>query len=159
MTRNRWLLLIVALLVGWSLFGLRPGQWARPGGEVATTPATYPAETAATPAATPATTPIATPAEAPAADTTPGLPPEAQAVLQAIKNGGPYAYDRDGVVFGNFEGRLPKQARGYYHEYTVPTPGLNHRGPRRIVSGGNPPVVFYYTDDHYESFRRIEGQP
>ena len=143
MTRNRWLLLIVALLVGWSLFGLRPGQWARPGGEVATTPATYPAE------------PVATPA----ADSTSGLPPEAQAVLQAIKNGGPYAYDRDGVVFGNFEGRLPKQARGYYHEYTVPTPGLNHRGPRRIVSGGNPPVVFYYTDDHYESFRLIEGQP
>ena len=63
------------------------------------------------------------------------------------------------MVFGNFEGRLPKQRRGYYHEYTVPTPGLSHRGARRIVAGGDPPREFWYTDDHYESFRRIEALP
>ncbi len=84
------------------------------------------------------------------------LPTEAQQVLKLIKQGGPYQFSRDGIVFGNYERRLPKQGRGYYREYTVPTPGVHHRGARRIVSGGQPPTVFYYTDDHYASFRRIE---
>lgn len=83
------------------------------------------------------------------------LPKEGQQVLALIHQGGPYRYDRDGVVFGNFEKRLPRQARGYYREYTVPTPGARNRGARRIVAGGQPPSVFYYTDDHYETFRRI----
>lgn len=87
------------------------------------------------------------------------LPPEARETLRLIRAGGPFPYARDGVVFGNFEGRLPKQRRGYYHEYTVPTPGLSHRGARRIVTGGGPPREFWYTDDHYESFRRIGGMP
>lgn len=87
------------------------------------------------------------------------LPVEALETLRLIRGGGPFPYDRDGVVFGNFEGRLPKQRRGYYHEYTVPTPGLSHRGARRIVTGGEPPQEFWYTDDHYESFRRIEATP
>lgn len=83
------------------------------------------------------------------------LPQEAKQMLQQIKQGGPFAYPKDGTVFGNYEQRLPKEARGYYREYTVPTPGLSHRGARRIVSGGQPPQVFYYTEDHYNSFKKI----
>lgn len=88
-----------------------------------------------------------------------GLPAEARDTLRLIARGGPFPYDRDGVVFGNFEKRLPQKPRGYYHEYTVPTPRVGHRGARRIVTGGNPPSEFFYTDDHYETFRRIEGSP
>ncbi len=84
------------------------------------------------------------------------LPPEAVATLQAIERGGPFPYERDGVTFQNRERRLPERPRGYYREYTVPTPGSRDRGARRIVSGGDPPEVYYYTDDHYRSFRRVE---
>lgn len=84
------------------------------------------------------------------------LPAEALETLTAIERGGPFRYDRDGSVFQNREGRLPQQARGYYREYTVPTPGAVDRGARRIVSGGQPPEVYYYTSDHYRTFRRIE---
>ena len=84
------------------------------------------------------------------------LPPEARATLRLIARGGPFPHRQDGTVFGNREGRLPRQARGYYHEYTVETPGLDHRGARRIVTGGTPPGEYWYTDDHYESFRRFE---
>jgi len=85
------------------------------------------------------------------------LPSEARAVDAAIRKGGPFRYDRDGVVFGNFEKILPVKPRGYYHEYTVPTPGAKNRGARRIVCGGpkTAPEACYYTDDHYQSFRRI----
>lgn len=80
------------------------------------------------------------------------LPSEAAATVDLIEAGGPFPHPRnDGNTFGNFEGRLPAHERGYYREYTVPTPGLDHRGTRRIVAGGRPPV-FYYTDDHYETF-------
>jgi ribonuclease T1 len=85
-----------------------------------------------------------------------GLPGEARATLEAIARGGPYAYDRDGTVFQNREGLLPPKPRGYYREYTVATPGSRDRGARRIVTGGDPPEVYYYTEDHYRSFRRIE---
>lgn len=78
--------------------------------------------------------------------------------LQLIQRNGPFPYDRDGITFENRERRLPLQPRGYYREYTVDTPGLSHRGPRRIVTGGNPPVVYFYTEDHYNSFRRIDGR-
>lgn len=85
------------------------------------------------------------------------LPPEAAETLQLIRRGGPFPYPRkDGSVFGNFEKQLPPQQRGYYREYTVPTPGLSHRGARRIVTGGQPPREWYYTADHYESFRRFQ---
>jgi guanyl-specific ribonuclease Sa len=87
---------------------------------------------------------------------TAGLPAEARQTLRLIEAGGPFLYDRDGSHFQNREGRLPAQPPGYYREYTVRTPGSPDRGARRIVSGGNPPVEFYYTDDHYRSFRRIE---
>ena len=81
------------------------------------------------------------------------LPPEGLDTLQLIKRGGPFPYPRDGVVFSNFERILPKQTRGYYHEYTVKTPGVSHRGARRIVCGEVPEC--YYTADHYKSFQRI----
>ena len=85
------------------------------------------------------------------------LPHEAREVLVVIRSGGPFRFDRDGVVFGNREQILPAQARGYYHEYTVPTPGLKSRGARRIVCGGPPraPAACFYTADHYQSFARI----
>ncbi|HEU0282633.1 MAG TPA: ribonuclease [Gallionella sp.] len=81
------------------------------------------------------------------------LPPEARTTFQLIKQGGPFPFPRDGVVFGNFEKRLPKRPRGYYHEYTVKTPGVRSRGARRIVCGA--PTECYYSDDHYETFKRI----
>jgi ribonuclease T1 len=84
------------------------------------------------------------------------LPLEAIETLQAIERGGPFPYSRDGVAFQNRERRLPERPRGYYREYTVPTPGENDRGARRIVAGGNPPEVYYYTADHYRSFRQVE---
>lgn len=87
-----------------------------------------------------------------------GLPPEAVDVLATIKHGGPFPYRKDGTTFQNREKRLPERPRGYYREYTVPTPGERTRGPRRIVTGGKPPEVFYYTPDHYRSFKRIPEQ-
>jgi len=85
------------------------------------------------------------------------LPPEARRMLELIGSGGPYPYQRDGVVFANREQRLPPHPRGYYHEYTVKTPGANTRGARRIICGGGLRSIAecYYTDDHYQSFRRI----
>jgi ribonuclease T1 len=84
------------------------------------------------------------------------LPPEARTTIDAIARGGPLEHRQDGVVFGNYEGLLPQQPRGYYHEYTVETPGADTRGARRIITGGTPPTAYYYTDDHYRSFRRFE---
>jgi len=85
------------------------------------------------------------------------LPTEAQDVFALIHKGGPFHYDRDGIAFGNREGLLPAKPRGYYHEYTVRTPGTKSRGARRIICGGQAraPDACYYTDDHYRSFRRI----
>jgi ribonuclease T1 len=86
------------------------------------------------------------------------LPTQAQTTYQSILNGGPFPYSKDGVVFGNRERALPSQARGYYREYTVKTPGARNRGARRIVCGGKAPTqpeACFYTDDHYASFRRI----
>jgi ribonuclease T1 len=85
------------------------------------------------------------------------LPREARDVLQRIRAGGPFRFERDGVTFGNREHLLPSRRRGYYHEYTVVTPGVRTRGARRIVCGGprRTPEVCYYSDDHYATFRRI----
>lgn len=101
------------------------------------------------------------------------LPAEAQQTLQLIQRGGPYPHERDGITFGNYEKQLPAAPRGYYREYTVITPGINHRGARRIVVGCERQQTltrsssllslpqcreggsFYYTADHYRSFRRI----
>lgn len=84
------------------------------------------------------------------------LPAEARETLRLIDAGGPFPYRRDGITFQNRERRLPEQPNGYYREYTVPTPGSSDRGARRIITGGSPPVVFYYTADHYRTFRRIQ---
>jgi ribonuclease T1 len=85
------------------------------------------------------------------------LPKEAREVLERIHDGGPFRYDRDGVVFGNYEHLLPARPRGYYREYTVRTPGAKNRAARRIVCGGpkKAPDACFYSDDHYRSFRRI----
>ncbi|MGL6290104.1 MAG: ribonuclease domain-containing protein [Silanimonas sp.] len=97
------------------------------------------------------------PAREPDRDTLPPfLPPEAAPVLAAIARGGPFEYRQDGTVFQNRERLLPRQPRGHYREYTVETPGSDDRGPRRIVTGGDPPTEFWYTDDHYRSFQRFE---
>jgi ribonuclease T1 len=86
------------------------------------------------------------------------LPPEARHSLALIRQGGPFPYAKDGAVFGNYESNLPRRKRGYYREFTVKTPGVRSRGPRRIVSGGDPASSgeYYYTDDHYASFKRIK---
>lgn len=86
------------------------------------------------------------------------LPPEAQQTHRLIRNGGPFPYGKDGSVFGNRERVLPRRVRGYYREYTVPTPGARNRGARRIVCGGGQPTqpeACYYSDDHYASFKLI----
>lgn len=103
----------------------------------------------------------------------PELPQEARETLQLIRRGGPYPHERDGVTFGNYEKLLPVAQRGHYREYTVTTPGVRHRGARRIVVGceqqrpaSSPSGLlrlahcrdggeFYYTADHYRTFRRI----
>ncbi len=81
------------------------------------------------------------------------LPSEARAALRLIKQNGPFPYTRDGAVFGNYEHKLPQQTRGYYHEYTVQTPGAHDRGARRIVCG--PISECYYSSDHYRTFSYI----
>lgn len=81
------------------------------------------------------------------------LPPEARSTLVLIQRGGPFPYSRDGATFGNRERLLPLKPRGYYREYTVPTPGETDRGPRRLVVGSS--GERYYTSDHYRSFRKV----
>lgn len=83
----------------------------------------------------------------------PFLPEQARATIALIQRGGPFPHRQDGSVFGNREHRLPERPRGYYREYTVETPGENDRGARRIVTGGDPAEIWYYSDDHYASFR------
>lgn len=86
------------------------------------------------------------------------LPPQAHQTLALIYAGGPFPHKRDGITFSNRERLLPKQPRGWWREYTVPTPGLNHRGARRIVCGGTTPTnpeSCYWTADHYASFALI----
>lgn len=81
------------------------------------------------------------------------LPREARETLALIKRGGPFPYRKDGTTFSNRERILPTKERGFYKEYTVRTPGAKNRGARRIVAGGG---IYYYTDDHYASFKRIQ---
>ena len=86
------------------------------------------------------------------------LPAQARQTEKLILAGGPFPYSRDGVVFMNREGRLDRKPRGYYHEYTVPTPGAHDRGARRIICGGprlTEPDACFFTQDHYNSFHQI----
>ncbi|HSQ05277.1 MAG TPA: ribonuclease domain-containing protein [Burkholderiales bacterium] len=112
------------------------------------------------------------PAHATRVASTGELPTEARETLARIQQGGPYPYQRDGIVFNNYERLLPSRPRGYYREYTVPEPSGRGRGPRRLIvgcareSGRNAerskipdcsgPVEIYYTEDHYRSFRRVK---
>ena len=107
---------------------------------------------------------VPTPSQARASDTPAdpvalsSLPREAQQTEQRILAGGPFPYSQDGVVFANRERHLASHPRGYYHEYTVPSPGAHNRGARRIVCGGARPTEpddCFYTEDHYNSFHRI----
>ncbi|MBV2354519.1 ribonuclease N [Streptomyces sp. J2-1] len=141
--------LLAALLL--CLLALLTGCTTGTGGDGAADGTTTGSPTTAT--APPAT--AATPSWAEGMATVPEtrLPAEALRTLVLIDRGGPYPYARDGVVFGNFERLLPREPRGYYHEYTVPTPGSRDRGARRIVTGRD--REFYYTDDHYKSFRAV----
>ncbi len=85
------------------------------------------------------------------------LPPQGRATYELIRQGGPFPNGKDGAVFGNRERLLPAAKRGFYREYTVPTPGSRDRGARRIVCGGpiKQPYACYYSADHYASFRVI----
>lgn len=82
------------------------------------------------------------------------LPREARDTLAIIKKGGPFPYTKDGATFSNREHALPKRGRGYYHEFTVKTPGARNRGARRIIAGV--PGEYYYTDDHYATFKWVK---
>jgi ribonuclease T1 len=106
-------------------------------------------------------TTLAASAREPAPLAASGLPAEARQTLELVKRGGPFPYRRDGVVFGNYEQRLPARGHGYYREFTVPTPGARDRGARRLVAAAGPANdvrssgEYYYSDDHYRSFHRI----
>lgn len=99
---------------------------------------------------------ITPPVKSRAGDLPAFLPREAHDTLALIARGGPFPHPQDNGVFGNREGHLPQRERGFYREYTVETPGIAHRGARRIITGGKPPRLYYYTDDHYDSFRSFE---
>ncbi len=133
--RHGWILLALALFAAWA--------WWRES----------PPSTVVLPP------PVATPdarGSGPVADTA-ALPEQARETLRRIRAGGPFPHRQDGGVFRNREGLLPPRPRGWYREYTVETPGSRDRGARRIVAGGEPPSEFWYTDDHYRSFRRIDA--
>ena len=156
MRHHHWLLAAVVLLGLWAWSKRVDNPDAVP--TAPTTQSAPAAPSTGAPAAPPRadTAPVATVERAAPAAYPDSLPAEAPPVLDAIARGGPYRYRQDGGVFQNRERRLPAQPRGYYHEFTVDTPGSDDRGARRIITGGNPPVEYWYTDDHYRSFRRFE---
>lgn len=125
-----------------------PGPGAATGPSAASSPAAAPGKAAGTPGAQRPDNPSGLPEVRESA-----LPGEARRTLNLIRSGGPYRYSQDDQTFGNFERLLPRRERGYYREYTVPTPGESDRGARRIVAGDGGEK--YYTDDHYETFRFI----
>lgn len=153
-----WIAVLALLLLGaaaWS-FLRAPGVAPPADLPAGTPPISTPTTTDTNPLALPPPMETDAPATPAASTRYPDfLPPEAIDTLQRIARGGPYPYRQDDGVFGNRERRLPQQPRGYYREYTVETPGSPDRGARRIVSGGQPPVEYFYTDDHYRSFRRF----
>ncbi|MDZ5663777.1 ribonuclease domain-containing protein [Nocardioides sp. S-58] len=172
--RYRWLVLLVAaaiLLVSMFIPADRDGTDSGAGAEDATSEsASEPDFASPTVTATPtrdSTTFPATPPPSASGGTDPGsglpvvrlddLPPEAARTVEAIADGPPFPEDRDGVTFENREELLPDRARGYYREFTVPTPGSSDRGARRIVAGQGGEL--YWTADHYRSFSRIAGSP
>jgi guanyl-specific ribonuclease Sa len=145
--RWAWWLLALVLLLAWQYRPLRTGEHPAP--PAADSPGS---RSAPPPAST--SRPGQASAESPPDARLPAfLPAEAGDTIALIRSGGPFPHPQDGGVFGNREGHLPRKPRGWYREYTVETPGLSHRGTRRIITGGNPPSAWYYTGDHYDSFR------
>lgn len=144
--RNPWVWIAAALLFAIWMF------WPRPVSSPGPTPAPPPIRTS-NESAPLATLPASTTAPLARPDIPDFLPPEALATIELIQRDGPFPHRQDGNTFGNREGLLPQKPNGYYREYTVDTPGLDHRGARRIVTGGRPPEAWYYSDDHYDSFR------
>lgn len=136
------LLVVIVALVG----GLAGG--CGPAGTSASPPA------GATPGLSPRPSGSATPNDGMPTVASADLPPEAHHTIDLIDHGGPYPYRQDDGVFQNREGLLPPEPRGYYREYTVVTPGSPDRGARRIIAARD--GTLYYTDDHYQSFRRIQ---
>ena len=153
------LLVLVAL---WLVLGNATGD-GEGGAAGSSTTASSSSRSATPSAATPSSTRRSTPSS-PTGERTPDsglptiavseLPREGRETLRLILRGGPFPYDRDGITFQNRERILPAQPRGYYAEYTVPTPGESDRGARRLVAGDDGDV--YFTDDHYRSFRQVE---
>jgi len=139
MRRKQWISLIALVLI------VLLWWWAQ--GDHDAAPEAAPGPAAATSAA---------PATRPTASLPAGLPREVGRTLALIDAGGPFPYARDGVVFMNREGLLPQRPRGYWHEYTVPTPGSSDRGARRLVVGEAGEV--YYSDDHYASFDLLRSE-
>ncbi|HEY8598078.1 MAG TPA: ribonuclease domain-containing protein [Thermomicrobiales bacterium] len=133
---------------------ITPTATSTPGGRSAAAPtATIPAGGKPTPTQTPRGQSAATNDGLPLIDFG-ALPPQARETILLIERGGPFPYDRDGITFGNRERLLPIRTDGYYREYTVITPGSSDRGARRIIAGQGGEL--YYTDDHYESFKRVK---
>jgi guanyl-specific ribonuclease Sa len=149
MRRYGWLVVVVVLLALWT-WQQRPH--APPAASVP--PASVPDARMPAPPSLP---PVASSPSASDADAgwPSFLPPEAIDTLRRITHGGPFEHRQDGATFQNRERRLPPQPRGYYREYTVETPGSRDRGARRIIAGGDPPVEYFYSGDHYRSFRRF----
>ena len=156
--RNPWVWVAAALL--FALWLMWPRAVNSPAPVPPVTPTSVPATAPASPdASIPKSTRDGGDSRTSARSAPAFLPPEALRTLELIERDGPFPNRQDGSVFGNREGRLPSRPRGYYHEYTVETPGLSHRGTRRIVTGGTPPETWYYSDDHYESFRAFAWPP
>ena len=143
-----WLLLAIVVIGGWMAWPRQQAVTAPDGHEVVHSPPPIAAPERQPEEAAPARPNVQDSAALPAF-----LPPEARDTIALVQRDGPFPHRQDGGVFGNREGRLPRKPRGWYREYTVETPGLRHRGARRIVTGGDPPREWYYTDDHYDSFR------
>ncbi len=141
-------LVVVAALVLTLVWWLGRGPADEPGGNAARPAAT---------ASSSSTRGAADPSSGLPAVARADLPREALETLDLIASGGPFPHDRDGAVFQNRERLLPPRARGWYHEYTVPTPGEDDRGARRIVTGRD--GVAYWTPDHYETFSVVEEDP
>jgi ribonuclease T1 len=146
-------LLVVAVAVGiWLLNGRDPGTATDPG-EPADTGVISTQAVLDEPTGSPTSVSLDPDSGLPYVDLA-DLPVEAADTVDLIDAGGPFPYPaKDGSTFGNFEGRLPDEPRGYYAEYTVPTPGEDDRGARRIVAGEEDEL--YWTEDHYASFERI----
>ncbi|MFF2143771.1 ribonuclease [Kitasatospora sp. NPDC058190] len=163
MTRSKSPLVVVAVLIlavlagaGYLLAG--KGGSSHPKAAASATTAAKPSAPKPTPPSgggTPATAGSWVPADPALADVCrTKLPSQAQDTLTLIARNGPYPYNRDGIVFENRESRLPKKADGYYHEFTVVTPGSNDRGTRRVVTGGSGEQ--YWSPDHYVTFQEID---